>query len=269
MKVFEMIPDFWSVLLLLPFCIGMFHLATNFGNLGNTANTAINALNDDVLLINNNQHVPAVPLNCLAEFGMGDELLRARDVTPSVAQLMNSYIPIHNEAQPAALEWPSWMQSFPKRRKRTEGIAYQVSNSAAGPTDTYIFQWLYESFTPAPIGQVYTMRGTSTVASVANVWTTLSSVTWEPSLPEGRYSVIGAAVVGTTEIAFSLIFPGQFYRPGGLAGLTEGNPTWERQRYGGLGEWGQFDLQTFPIPRVLNGGAVASHTIYLDVVRLG
>lgn len=247
----------------------MFHLATNFGNLGNTANTAINALNDDVLSINNNNHVPDSPLQCYAEFGMGDELLRARDTTPSIAQLMNSYVPIHNEAQPTTLEWPSWNPSNPKLRKPGEGISYTVSNSGAGPTDTYIFQWLYESFAPAPSGQVYTMRGTSTIASVANTWTTLTTVTWEPSLPAGTYSVIGAHVTGVTEIAFSFIFPGQRWRPGGLAGATEGNPTWERQRRGGLGEWGRFSLQTFPIPRVLNGGAVAAHTIYLDVVRVG
>ena len=246
----------------------MFHLATNFGSLANTANTAINALNDDVLNINNNNHVPDTPLQCYAEFGLGDELLRARDVTPSIAQLMNSYIPVHNEAQAAALDWPSWIADNPKRRKPSEGIAYQVSNSGAGPTDTYVFQWLYESFTPAPSGQIYTMRGTSAVAAVANTWTTLSTVTWEPSLPEGLYAVVGGAVTGTQDIAFSLIFPGQRWRPGGLAGATEGNPTWQRQRYGGLGLWGTFSLLAFPIPRILCGTTTNAHTIYLDVVRL-
>lgn len=246
----------------------MFHFAVNFGNLANVANTAVNALNDDVLNIQNSRHVPNEPLDLIAQYAFGDELLRARDTTPSIAQLMNSYVSgLINSAT-----IPDWavvqdLRDNPTRRRQGEGISYTVTNSGAGPTDTYVYQWLQQQRQPAPAGQIYTMRGTSTTAAVANTWTTIV-VTWEPSLVEGLYAVVGGIVYGATELAFSCIFPNQFYRPGGLAHVTEGMNPWPIQRRGGLGQWGLFTVQSMPLIRVLNTTTVNAHTVYLDVVRI-
>lgn len=246
----------------------MFHLAANFGSLADTANTQVNALSDDVLGMRSSLHVPFESLENFATLASGALLLRARDATPSVAQLMNSYL---NPLNPnAAIQLDQLVQEafdVPIIRRPNEGIVYQITNSGAGPTATYVFQWLRKNFVPAPTGQCFTMRGTSTTASVANAWTTID-MTWEPSLVEGLYAVIGGVYHAATALAFSCIFDNQFYRPGGLGIVTEGTTPWRRQRRGGLGLWGTFGVQSYPRIRVLNGAAVSAHTIYLDVVRL-
>lgn len=248
----------------------MFHLAVNYGSLDNTANQAIDALGDDVLSIRSSQHTPYQDMEQFATLASGAQLSRARDVTPNVAKLLNSYLsPINVNA---AIQLDQLVQEQfdnPIIRRANEGIAYQVTNAVAGPTDTYVFNWLRTSHVPAPrAGQVLTMRGTSTTAAVASAWTSID-MTWEPNLQAGTYAVIGGVYYAATALAFSVIFDGQFFRPGALGHVTEGVTPWRKQRNGGLGMWGTFGVQSYPRIRVLNGAAVAVHTVYLDIVRIG
>lgn len=246
----------------------MFHLATNFGSLDNTANVQVNALQDDVITIANNLHTPAEEYEMFARVALGALLIRARDVTPSIQQVLNSYmapiIPAAIAPQDALIET---FGDFPIRRKVYEPITYQITNSGAGPTATYVFSWLRKSFTPAPRGQIFTMRGASTTAAVANTWTTVAT-TWEPQLQSGLYAVIGGSYAGVAGIAFSCIFQNQFLRPGGLGATLEGTMPLPMQRRGGMGLWGTFPISSYPIMRVLNGTTTAAHTFYLDLVRL-
>lgn len=247
----------------------MFHLAVNYGSLDNTPLTAVNALNDDVLSIRDSKHTPGENLEMFACLPSGALLLRARDVTPNVAKMLNSYLsPINPNAAIQIDQLVREQFERPTPRLANEGISYQITNSGAGPTDTYVFSWLRRGHVPAPVGEILTMRGTSTTASVANTWTTIS-MTWEPNLPSGSYTVIGGGYYAATGLAFSCIFDGQFWRPGALGHATEGVIPWRRQRFGGLGQWGVFGVQAYPRIRVLNGGAVSAHTVYLDVVRTG
>lgn len=247
----------------------MFHLLTNYGSLANTANTQVNALADDVVTIANSLHTPAEEYDQFARLALGAQLSRARDVTPSVAMLLNSYMaPIRAGAAPQENQLVEEFDAFPIKRKVSEPITYQITNAVAGPTDTYVFSWLRKTRVEAPKAQPFRMRGTSTTASVASTWTTVVT-SWEPQLQSGVYAVVGGLYYATTAIAFSVIFQNQFLRPGALGHATEGIIPWKRQVGGGLGLWGYFPINAMPIMRVLNGGAIAAHTFYLDLVRVG
>lgn len=246
----------------------MFHFAANYESADNTANLDLNALDDGILSIRNNHHVPSEPLELRAALGLGDELLRARLNSPRVRAMSPIYLlPILNAAVPNTDVQIADFRNNPIRMSAAEEIIWEVTNSGAGPTATFVLSWLFSSFRPAPTGEVFIVRGTSTTAAVAATWTNVT-VTWDFQLPAGVYSVIGAAYYATNAIGFQVQFDGQYYRPGALGFATEGHSVWRGQLNGGLGEWGQFDTVSLPRVRVLNGSTDNAHTFYLQIVRI-
>lgn len=247
----------------------MFHLAANFVALANVANTEVPALADDVLQIRSGRHTPSQDMMGVAFYSSALTLLRTRINTPSVRLVAPSMIiPVQTTLLPPTD--PNWSdyRDFPFRFKRDEGIVYESTDSAAGPNNHYVISWLTPGLTTPPAGRIYTVRGASTTAAVASTWTSIA-VTWDQDLTEGLYAVVGGQYIATNAVAFSLIFEGQYWRPGGLGGATNGVRGPWAQYKGGFGEWGRFRSIVPPQVRVLNDGTDAVHTIYLDVVRVG
>lgn len=246
----------------------MFHLVAHYGSIGNTANTGINAITDVTLSIRNNHITPGRPMMLRAALGFGAELLRVRNNSARVRAVSPNYLPqtLHAAALPVDVPVVDMMNN-PFRIDAAEELIWEVSNDAVGPTDTYVLNWLYETMQPAPQGEIFTIRGTSTTASVANAWTAIT-MSWDFQLPAGRYAIVGGQYYAATGLAFRTVIDGQVLRPGGVANVQESARTWDKQLNGGLGLWGIFDTVTLPNIEVLNGGAVAVHTIYLQVVRL-
>lgn len=247
----------------------MHHLACNYGSIAGSANTDLPAITDGILSIRNSHYTPSNNMNLYAAVALGDLLLRARNYSAHVRRYAPNYLQYVINGAAFGEDTPVVdMMSFPFVLPGAEEIIWQVSNSGAGPTATYLFSWIAPSFTPAPSGEIYGMYGTSTTASVANTWTTIS-MNWDFQLPQGTYAIVGGAYYGTTALAFRTIVDGQFWRPGGLGNAVEGQRLWRKQRMGGMGLWGTFNTVTLPRIEVLNGGAVSVHTVYLDVIRIG
>lgn len=246
----------------------MFHLAANFVALANTANTEVPALEDDVLVRRQSRHTPVEDLRLFAAYSSAVTLLRTRLASPSVRGVTPAFItPVGVALLPPTD--PNFMdlRDNPFLLRRDESVIYESTDSAAGPNNHYIISWLSPRLTPAPVGDVYTVRGTSTTAAVASTWTTIT-VTWDTDLPQGMYSVIGGLCFATNQIAFQVIFNGQYYRPGGLGGASAGiRPPWP-QLMGGFGEWGRFRSLDYPGIRVLNDGTDNAHTVFLQCVKV-
>lgn len=246
----------------------MFHLAANYGSLDNTANQQISALNDGILSIRNNVHVPPYDLQAVGVLGLGAQLTNVRIANPYLQAITQPYVlPLQKAALPVVNNPIADYRKRPIIYRGSEGIVYQVTNGVAGPTKTTVLTWLKATEQPAPTGQPYAIQGTSTTAAVANTWTPIS-VTWNFNLPAGIYSVIGGVYYATNAIAFQVTFPNMYYRPGGLGYAADGNVMWEPQWNGGLGEWGQFDTISLPMLSVLNNSTDAAHTFYLNCIRL-
>ena len=230
----------------------MLHLAANFVSLANVANTDTPALNDTILAIQNGHHIPSKPLQLVGAWASSTSLLRARLTTPKIRQVAPTFLhPVENTITPVSIPAVMDMSGRPFNLNAQEEIVWELTASAAGPANAYVISWLQDGLTPAPQGDMYTVRATGTTTTVASTWTP-ATVTFDSTLPAGLYSVVGAQLVAATTVAFSLTFDNQFYRPGGLASTTDLIIPWMQQRYGGLGEWGRFDTVTLPRLSILS-----------------
>lgn len=245
-----------------------FHLTANFVALANVANTDVPALNDDVLYRQNSHFVPDVDCDLMAAYASAVTLTAARLNNPKTRQITPAYlVPIGTTLLPITRPQVVDYRMRPFRLRAQEEIVWEATDSAAGPNNLYLINWLGFGNSPAPNGDIYGLRGTSTTAAVASTWTTVD-VAWQNTLPAGEYSVIGASYTATNAVAFSLIFYDQFWRPGGLGKAAAGIAEWEPQLWGGLGEWGRFTTITLPRLRVLNDSTDNAHTFILNCVRL-
>jgi hypothetical protein len=247
----------------------MFHCAANFVAIAATANTEVPALQDDVLQLRSNRHVPTEDMKLYACYSSAVTLLRTRLNTPQVRKITPAFIvPIGTTLLPADDPSIADFRDNPLPLMRDEAIVYESTDSAAGPNNHYIISWLSPRLTQAPKGYMFWIRGTGTTAAVASTWTT-AAITWDADLTEGMYSVVGAHFHSTTAVAFQLIFENQTYRPGGLGGATADIRAPFFQYNGGLGEWGRFRSLNPPLFRMLCNAADVAQTVYLQVVRVG
>jgi hypothetical protein len=246
----------------------MFHTCAFYGSLANVANTDTVAVVDDILAISNNHFLPQQDLDIIYAAALGALLDRQRIVSPTNRQITLPFIRAINVA--AAFATNPAVDNYidnPFRIRGLEELAIESTNTAAGPTDTWAILGLQNTYEPAPRGNVFHLRGTSTTATVADAWTTLA-VAWADILPDGTYAIVGGELIGATEIAFRCILENQSWRPGGLASASVGLNPFRLQKNGGWGVWGRFKPTRMPIIQALNGAAVAAHTVYLDIMRV-
>lgn len=246
----------------------MFHLLANFLSMANTANTDVPALEDSIMQIQNGHHVPPQDMGLLFAFVTGVALTRARINSPKIRQVAPSYInPVNSAILPITLPAIADMRQTPFIMRGQEEIVWEATSTDAGPNNTYVISALQQNFAPAPTGDTYTIRATSTTAAVASAWTQVA-LTFETQLPTGVYAVIGGQYNATNAIAFQMVFDNQFYRPGGIGKATNVLQPWRGQRMGGLGKWGEFNTVTLPRILVLNNSTDNAHEFLLDIVRV-
>lgn len=246
-----------------------FHVLAYEEAIGTTANTDLDAVADDIIVRQNDHFFPSVDLQLLWATAMSANMNRSRIVSPTLRQVTNPQIrPIINAATPGDDEAVADYRSNPFRLPRLEEIAVESSSDICmGTEQALALLGVTAGMQPAPAGNVFTLRGTSSTASVALTWTSVTT-TWDDTLPEGRYAVVGLTAVGATEVAARLIFDEQMWRPGATAVAAIGNRIPALFQKGGLGMWGMFNSWAMPIVQVLNTAAVSTHTFFLDIVRV-
>jgi len=248
----------------------MFHLSAYNADLGTVANTDISAVSDEIIAILNGHLLLPQDMSIVAAFAGSATLNRARLNSPTLRQMSPPYIRPFN---PALLPQNDpnlaiYVES-PLRVRGQEELQIEATSDIAMGTERFAaFVWLQDREDPAPIGDPFTIRAVSTTTTVARSWTNIA-LTFDSQLPAGTYAVVGAEYIGTTAQAFRVIFDNQYLRPGGLGTAILGNRTHKYFYNGRLGRWGNF--RTFSLPRVeaLTDTAIAVHTIYFQVVRVG
>lgn len=197
-------------------------------------------------------------------------ILNARIVTPSLRLITTPRIhQLTTSAAPATNPMLADYRNTPLRLKGLEEVVLDITNSAVtSGRATGVAGMDTGNYTPAPQGQVYTLRGTSSTTAVANAWTQIT-MTWADTLPTGMYSCIGGMHASANGQAFRLVFENQTDRAGALSQATENLQTHEMFLFGGLGEWGKFHSYRMPNVEVLANGADASHVVLIDVVKIG
>ena len=128
--------------------------------------------------------------------------------------------------------------------------------------------WLYDSLESLPGGEIITLRATASPSLSAATWAN-ASISFDDTLPSGRYAIVGARVEDTNLAAARFVFTEFPHRPGVLA--SEDTDTGDIQlfRKGGLGSWGEFEHNSPPTMDFLGTGT-ASPTVevLLDIVQV-
>lgn len=124
-------------------------------------------------------------------------------------------------------------------------------------------------------GDIVTIGFTANIASTVRSWTN-GAVTFEQTLPVGRYQIVGCDLFSTVAAkarAFRLVPIGEVNRPGGFTRplRTATGETTKIQRMGGLGVWCEFDHLTPPTIDLLGGTVVAAADFegVFDLIKIG
>lgn len=246
-----------------------FHTAAYTILLGQTVNTDVPALTDDVLTIVNSHFLLDETRDLVYAAAMSTTLNRARIAAATFRQVTPPQIrPIIRGTSPVDDPGVADYRANPLRMPRTEEIPLEATSDLAMGTERFTaLIGLQRAMEPMPAGDVWTLRGTSTTAVTANVWSTLTT-TFDDTLPTGAYALVGLVHQSATSIAARLIFEDQSDRPGTLGITGLGNRSHDMFRKGRLGIWGRFNSYALPQIQVLANAADAAHNVYLDIMRM-
>jgi hypothetical protein len=249
---------------------GLFHLAAATVSIGQTANTALTPISDQVLTINGNFFMLPNDMKLQAAFAMSTTLNRARLNVPSLRLVALPQIrPIMTGNAGPTDPSVQDLRGIPLTIPGLENFGVDAtSDLGMGNEQCWGTLWLSNGdLTPAPAGELITIRFTGTTAAVANTWTDITMAP-DDALGEGDYAIVGGDWVSASAIAFRLILNNQTERPGGLGIAAIGSRAWYPQYGGGMGTWGRFRSTALPRFQALCRTTDNAHTCFLQVVRL-
>ena len=248
----------------------MFHLAAYTALLSTTVDTDIAPLTDSVLLIQNSHFVLQSDMYLFMAYAMSATHTRTRIILPSFRVVTTPWIrPISQATTTPNNPNLADYREHPLRIKALEELQISATSGIAMGNERYTaLLALGDTITPPPVGDIFTLRGTSTTAAVANAWSQLT-MAWQDTLPQGQYAIVGLSHESANAIACRLIVNGQPWRPGALSFTSFANRTNDMFHRGGLGVWGTFRSVAMPIPEVLCNAADAVHEVYLEFIRSG
>lgn len=142
------------------------------------------------------------------------------------------------------------------------------ANPAAAEVHT-ILAWLFDA-APAPVqGEIMSVGVTATITSVVGAWVN-GALTFDQTLPRGRYAVVGASFWEADLLAFRFRPVGQATQPGGIGVASIGTADRSLFRYGQMGVWFEFDSLTPPTLEILNAAAAAQSVAgIIDLIKVG
>lgn len=226
------------------------------------------------------QHVKVVddiiycpPLNKLVFASARGHCFRARLESPSLRRL--AYLHINPSENTAAtfsrgdVPLVMFQGASPLPLVEGEGIEAKIYNVGFGAGPNTVIVGLADGPLAPVRGEIWTIRATATPTVVRSAWAN-AELTLEPTLPVGRYQIVGALASSTDMTAFRFVPIGSMYRPGGvvLAASQLAGPSMFRK--GGIGVWCEFDSLTPPSVDVLGQTAGAGNiTLFLDIIKVG
>lgn len=209
------------------------------------------------------------PLNALVGmYALGPNLTRGQLISPSLRRLLNPEIsPLDIGAEPASPTPWNDLRFNPIMLDPEEALDAQAAENGAGATRATILAWLADKAIEPVTGDIRSVRVTNTTTLVANAWTN-GALTFDQSLPAGRYSIVGGRFVSAGMQAWRCVFVGYQWRPGAIGYDTDSEVENAAFRYGGLGSWGEFNHNTPPTIDFLSNSADTSQTGVLDLIKL-
>lgn len=200
--------------------------------------------------------------------GIGPTMTRAQLASPSLRRsFLHEIAPLDvGSALPASPRKLYLADDNPLQLDGGEALDAFITNTASDRETVLV--WLSNG-PSKPLDKPFTtMRVTATPTAVAGAWTN-GALTFDQTLPAGRWQVVGARFRSTNLIAFRFVFIAGTYRPGALGYAATTSLDYDKFRAGNLGAWGDFAHNAPPTVDFLANAADASFTGELDLVYLG
>lgn len=246
------------------------HCIAYSNNATNNVETDMTPVTDPIITVQNGHYLPSQDVKLLWNLFCNADANRIRVATPTLRQVTTPFLlPVEPNLDPGSRPGVADLRQYPLTLRAMEEVQLLSFQNGAGAARSSVVIGISDgSLAPVPSGQIYTLRGTGSATQVANAWTA-AAITWQDTLPAGRYAVCGGTGICATGVAFRVVFNEQRWRPGGLLMTTAKNFTHPMYRMGGLGIWGQFDAYVMPQIEFLSTSADTSQEIYLDILRIG
>lgn len=132
--------------------------------------------------------------------------------------------------------------------------------------DGWALVWLADGPITPVHGDIHTIRATTGHTTAENIWENVA-LTFDQTLPVGRYQVVGMRAFGTNLLAARLVFIGYGWRPGVPAGDVISAQDVKLFRKGKFGAFGEFEFDAPPTVDLVGSGVTAAEEIYLDLIQ--
>lgn len=240
--------------------------------------TDIPLATDSMLPALNNHPLFPVPVHVIFWAGIGLTMTRVRLSTPRVKPILRPVLQPVNQA--ATVSDPLPMLDYwrdPIMLNPVEETQMLRTNTTAVAEQDHVVLAVGDSMMNTPPGDMYCGRFTTSFTPTINAWS-VGSLTADDTLQVGRYSIVGMRVNDATGIAGRLIFPGAplvgslpQIRPGVIARKNNAQTDPWPFRFGGIGEFGQFESFALPKLEMMDSGPTANPEVFFDIinVRLG
>ena len=232
----------------------------------------VNALADQHLNVYSNSiAVPEEMPNIFMMSALAANLTRAQFQSPSLRRIfLEELNPLIVSAIATTPQGVYYLGGDVLPLNPNELLQFWAAQNAVGAQQVTGLVWLCDT-PPAPIDatDVHTLRITASGTAVANAWTNMA-LSFDQTLPAGRYQLVGARMRSTNMQAFRFVIRGYPWRPGVMGNVNVGDQTLPSNfRRGELGVWAEFTNLVQPTMDVLCNAGDSSFTGELDVIYLG
>jgi hypothetical protein len=228
----------------------------------------IDALADPHIRVEGKKIVVPSLNKLLGAMAVGATMVDARITSPSLRTVIEHTIsPLNADAEP--LSPPSYVDMFenPIELVVSEQLTAKTAETATGAVQQTVLAWLGDGPVTPVKAKFYTIKATSSATLTAYTWTNVP-ITFDQTLPAGRYQIIGMRAMSAGMIAARLVFPGYPWRPGVIGNDALTDIEASRFRFGNAGVFGEFTHDSPPTVDCLSVSADTSQTFWFDLVKI-
>jgi len=245
----------------------MYHVVGYYTTQSAVTNVDATPMTDPILAIQNGHYLPHVQLFFYGGWFGGTALSRVVMDTPRSRQVVSPTLwPINPLAHPAQRPNIIDRRQNPFILSAVEEVRMLMTVGGTGTIQSTGVMFWGPSIDPIPMGDIYSIHGTSTTPANINTWTQIT-VNWDQNLPAGDYVVVGSQHQSPNAIAHRFVFRDQVWRPGFLSVQSLTQETERGYYYGAWGRLGRFNTYTFPSVEVWCDTADAAHDITMNIIR--
>lgn len=247
----------------------MHHLCGFTASQDSAAMINVAAIPDPSMRIEGNNVIVPAQVNALVmAWANGVNLDRAQLQSPSLRRILNY------EISPIAISAAN-VSPTPLIDKRMtpiildpdEPLSCVAAESGAGATRQNIFACLAPGVLAPIQGDVRSVRVSASTTLGTFGWTN-GSLTFDQSLPAGRYQLVGGRFRSAGLLAWRAVFVGGIWRPGAPGYTTDALVDPEQFRMGNMGVWGEFDHNLPPTIDFFSVSADTTEIGVLDLIKI-